>query len=69
MTGWGVTSDGVKFWQARNSWGTFWGEQGFFKIQRGVNLVGGVRVCTVGGMDGRAVARVILILIVTHKRK
>ncbi|CAN0580812.1 unnamed protein product, partial [Ectocarpus sp. 12 AP-2014] len=37
VTGWGVTSDGVKFWQARNSWGTFWGEQGFFKIQRGVN--------------------------------
>ncbi|CAM9939112.1 unnamed protein product [Ectocarpus fasciculatus] len=38
VTGWGVTSDGVKFWQARNSWGTFWGDQGFFKIQRGVNL-------------------------------
>ncbi|CAM9445034.1 unnamed protein product [Ectocarpus sp. 8 AP-2014] len=38
VTGWGVTNDGVKFWQARNSWGTFWGEQGFFKIQRGVNL-------------------------------
>eukprot|EP00752_Nemacystus_decipiens_P002584 g2419.t1 len=38
ITGWGVTSDGLKFWQARNSWGTFWGDQGFFKIQRGVNL-------------------------------
>jgi Papain family cysteine protease len=26
VTGWGVTDDGVKFWQARNSWGTYWGE-------------------------------------------
>ncbi|CAM9875206.1 unnamed protein product, partial [Scytosiphon promiscuus] len=38
ITGWGETSEGVKFWQARNSWGTFWGDQGFFKIERGVNL-------------------------------
>jgi C1A family cysteine protease len=26
VTGWGVTDDGTKFWQARNSWGTYWGE-------------------------------------------
>ncbi|CAN0236365.1 unnamed protein product, partial [Laminaria digitata] len=38
ITGWGVTRDGLKFWQARNSWGSFWGEQGFFKIERGINL-------------------------------
>lgn len=68
MTGWGVTSDGVKFWQARNSWGTFWGELGFFKIQRGENLVGGVRVCTVGGVD-RGTPSPATFFFVAHKRK
>ncbi|KAF0718097.1 Aste57867_1903 [Aphanomyces stellatus] len=29
--------DGVKYWHARNSWGTYWGENGFFKIVRGIN--------------------------------
>lgn len=25
--------------QVRNSWGTYWGELGFFKVQRGVNAL------------------------------
>lgn len=37
VTGWGKTKDGVKFWQARNSWGSYWGDNGFFKILRGTN--------------------------------
>lgn len=34
VVGWGE-EDGVKFWQIRNSWGTFWGDMGFFKLERG----------------------------------
>jgi len=36
IVGWGE-QNGVKFWRIRNSWGSYWGESGFFKIVRGVN--------------------------------
>jgi len=32
--------DGVKFWIGRNSWGTYWGEEGWFRLIRGVNNMG-----------------------------
>eukprot|EP00928_Gymnodinium_smaydae_P012238 TRINITY_DN14446_c0_g1_i1.p1 TRINITY_DN14446_c0_g1~~TRINITY_DN14446_c0_g1_i1.p1 ORF type:complete len:401 (+),score=44.84 TRINITY_DN14446_c0_g1_i1:30-1232(+) len=37
VTGWGETRSGLKYWVIRNSWGTYWGDKGWFKLPRGVN--------------------------------
>lgn len=37
VSGWGQTKAGQKYWIIRNSWGTYWGEGGWFKLLRGEN--------------------------------
>jgi len=39
IVGWGVDS-GTKYWKVANSWNPFWGEQGYFRIVRGVDECG-----------------------------
>ena len=39
IIGWGI-EDGEKYWQVANSFGTTWGDKGYFKIVRGVGNCG-----------------------------
>ena len=38
LIGWG-SQHGIPYWLAQNSWGKGWGEDGFFKIERGKNAL------------------------------
>lgn len=40
VVGWGYSSkEDKRFWIVRNSWGEYWGEMGFFRVERGKNLI------------------------------
>jgi cathepsin B len=48
LIGWGVTSEGTKYWTIANSWGEDWGEEGTFRILRGKNECGVESQCWTG---------------------
>jgi hypothetical protein len=39
LIGWG-SEGGVEYWILQNVWGTRWGESGFARLERGVDLLG-----------------------------
>ena len=39
IVGWGV-EDSVKYWKVANSWNPYWGEEGYFRIVRGIDECG-----------------------------
>jgi len=35
IVGFGVSSRGTKYWIVRNTWGPYWGEDGYVRVARG----------------------------------
>jgi cathepsin X len=58
VAGWSVDPDtGAEYWIVRNSWGTFWGDEGWMKVALGHNVMGIESDCAWAVIEGTPVKR------------
>ena len=53
IIGWGTSTDNTPYWKVKNCWGSAWGDNGFFYLERGENVLGiEERVCSSPPAEG-----------------